>query len=945
MRKKTVWKILAMVMALGMPLQVCAASAAAKEGADAAKPSAVTETSGAEDAPTGEQEEEMDVTATVPSASSQYYVEIPASLYLGNVSGTDDYEKEYQVKVSGVKKSGGQVTVSTPDTGELYRTAKSRSASTLLFSNTYGTRTYTEDAQTDAQIRISKEQIRNAAQGSYEGTAEFTITYSAGDQGEDPKPPVDPEEPSAVTAPVRLMQSYDISQESMCNRLFYPEAELTVNGDGTATVRLYCVSPIPAYADSGAPLTAMIVSGSKEDVSITGTTAKDYRLTVGADSFADEVLIESNAGGKEYGVYPGFIPEAGTYSSDSFTFTIPVSAIRNSSSGAIYVNAYVNAVMSSWQSFYLLFDVDDDFGKTEEIEYGAYTVSSPGLTGVSVSGLKAYAEEKKAGEYLFQVRYASSGEDADKLGMAACAELISASGVEGSTQYYSMLLSYENEDGTQQVTDTDGHVLDISIPLKQSGSQKAAVYRHHEAGRATGQLTELTAEPAKLRDNTWYWDRSKGILHIYASKFSVYAVHLSTAQTSGGASGGGSGSGGTSGGTDSDDGLENTSYTAKVSMRKASDLNSVSMCDTLFYDYADLEVNGSSTKMTLYVIDPIPKYASEGTPLSNISFRTSSGRVSASLSTSKVSRYFPADSTFIGSAGNYNSDPITVTLPTSALRSSGKGTVICQAYVNAVMKSTQEFYVVLSDWEEGETKSSGEAQTIDTENEAQALTTQTSESGSSVTTASSSSGVKTGVYQVPISALKEKSDDSSMMNDYMYRYAELAVTEKSAKLTVYIQHTVAGIESGGPRYISYQSANASKTEHAATFDGISYDSFTLTLSNPVPNILPVTMYINAMSMEVNARLVLDLNKMAATEGLDGGDGSTAEALSGSEGGTGTGNTGNAAAEALAGAGSGIRTAAMRLEAGSTLLKALLALIALGLLGLGGSAAYLRYRRR
>ncbi|MDO4262544.1 MAG: NEAT domain-containing protein, partial [Eubacteriales bacterium] len=760
------------------------------------------------------------------------------------------------------------------------------------------------------------------------------------DKTTDPDTHTAPEEQVVTKAGISLMQAADISKESMCDGLFYPEADLVLNGDGTATVTLYCINPIPGFASAGEPLTTMLVSGLKSDVTITGTGAQDYQITAGADSFAEKAEIRSDAGDREYAAYGAFIPMAGTYSSDSFTFTLPLSAIRNSGAGAIYVNAYVNAVMSSWQSFYLVFDVDEDFGKTDETVYGAYAVETPGLTGASVSGLKAYAERERKGEYLFHLSVATASEETDKFGMAACAELISASGVEGNTQYYSMLLSYTNEDGTTYVTDTGSQVLDISIPLKDAGNQKVAVYRHHAAGKATGALTEALARPSsKLTDNTWYWDKTENTLHIYASKFSVYAVHVSTQSSAGGTGGNGSGNGGsgqvsggnTGSGTTTE--TESASYTAKVSMRKITDFNSTSMCDTLFYEYADLEVNGDSTKLTLYVIDPIPKYASEGTPLSNINFKTSSGTTAASLSTSQVSRYFAADGSFIESSGNYYSDPITVTLPTSALRNSTNRTVICSAYVNAVMKSTQEFYVVLTDWTKGETESKGEATKIDTTGStAQSLTASGTMTGTGTTAAGTTSSVETGVYQVPISALKEKSDDASMMNDYMYKYAQLTVTEDDAKLTLYVQHTVAGIEAGGPKYLSYKSVKADKQENAVTFDGVSYDSFTITLANPVPNILPVTMYVNAMSMEVNARLVLDLDAMTETEGLDG-DGGTALTSA-----KGTASAGGASTD-------GAKLSGLRLGASSTILKVMLALIVIALLALGGTAAYLRYRRR
>lgn len=181
-----------------------------------------------------------------------------------------------------------------------------------------------------------------------------------------------------------------------------------------------------------------------------------------------------------------------------------------------------------------------------------------------------------------------------------------------------------------------------------------------------------------------------------------------------GGNGNSSDSNGSGSGNDGTVSLNNSNYTASVSIRKSTDVNSTSMCDPLFYSKADLVVNGDTTKVTMYVIDPIPNYPGEGTPLSNIVFQAGGTSFQASLDTAnKVSRAYEAASGFISQAGNYYSDPITVTLPTSAVETSGSGSIQCSAYVNAVMKTTQKFYVVFSNLVEGEkTASSGQATAI-----------------------------------------------------------------------------------------------------------------------------------------------------------------------------------------------------------------------------------------
>ncbi len=143
---------------------------------------------------------------------------------------------------------------------------------------------------------------------------------------------------------------------------------------------------------------------------------------------------------------------------------------------------------------------------------------------------------------------------------------------------------------------------------------------------------------------------------------------------------------------------------ADVSMRKETDFSSASMCDALFANQVDITVSGSSALLTMYVIDPIPNYAADGTPLTNISFTYNGKTYSGSVNNSNQElRYFDTASGFIDVAGYYYTSKITVTLPVAALENTGSKTLICNAFVNAVMKTDVSFYVVLSNFVSGET--------------------------------------------------------------------------------------------------------------------------------------------------------------------------------------------------------------------------------------------------
>lgn len=146
-------------------------------------------------------------------------------------------------------------------------------------------------------------------------------------------------------------------------------------------------------------------------------------------------------------------------------------------------------------------------------------------------------------------------------------------------------------------------------------------------------------------------------------------------------------------------------YTADVSMRKIVDIYDLSMCDALFFSQADIILEGDLAEITLYVIDPIPSYVDEGTPIIDVVFEYLDIEYPVTLiTTNQVAKYFPVASGFITTAGNYYTSKLQVTIPKQAIADSVNGALTCQAYVNAVMKSTQQFYTVFSNLTKGETQ-------------------------------------------------------------------------------------------------------------------------------------------------------------------------------------------------------------------------------------------------
>lgn len=571
----------------------------------------------------------------------------------------------------------------------------------------------------------------------------------------------------------------------------------------------------------------------------------DYNITVEANQLSDNESITVSSDnsiiltGKNN---ESFIPCYNDFTAQSFQKNAHVSATLT-----IFQEDAIKAAKGNYSGilhFQITYEnnaaITPDLPQdTSDIKVGSVTINKSGISQAYVLGLTEYAKEKKEGAYEFTIKTADS--NACKDGVSSIASLISAGGEIGTTSYYdfSLICKSRNENNdiiTSEIHDLDKNVLEIRIPLNTTNISEVIAYRYHNEN--TSIMQKLNTKPnGSYTDNTYYCDLTNGYIYFYTSKLSVFAIHKIKAAAIT-----------TSTGTSSSilDVDTETNFTASLSMRKSSDFDSVSMCNPLFYEKADLLVNGDTTKLTLYVINPIPNYASEGTPLNNITFSYNGTTYNADISaTNSIIKSYPAASGFISSAGNYNSSPITVTLPTEAIKNTADAKLTCSAYVNAIMKSTQSFYVVLSDFEKGSTTSAAKA----------------SKANTSETVKSNSLNKADGIYQIPVSAIKENSDDYSMMNDYMYPYADLIIKGTSYTLTLYIQHTVAGIEAGGPKYLKYESNQAVKTENAITHNDEAYDCFSIQLTDTIPNPMTVTMFINAMNIEVKARLVFALEQI------------------------------------------------------------------------------------
>lgn len=107
-------------------------------------------------------------------------------------------------------------------------------------------------------------------------------------------------------------------------------------------------------------------------------------------------------------------------------------------------------------------------------------------------------------------------------------------------------------DNREDINTTD-NVLELVIPYDLTGKSGVWVHRYHNAGGDNEGATTfqaLNARPARgdRNDGTFYLDRVNNLIHVYARKFSTYAVSYVTETTPPPPSTGGGGGGSSGGG-------------------------------------------------------------------------------------------------------------------------------------------------------------------------------------------------------------------------------------------------------------------------------------------------------------------------------------------------------------------------------------------------------------
>ena len=140
---------------------------------------------------------------------------------------------------------------------------------------------------------------------------------------------------------------------------------------------------------------------------------------------------------------------------------------------------------------------------------------APGLPAVAVGGVDAVAEDAGA-NVTFAVGKQKMPEEREAIQAIAVGQIVEL--------FLDLSLSKQTEGGEPSaITDTGENILEVVVPYTFTGRTDVTVYRKH-GDEPAGALKALYAAPDTPEDGTFWADTQNGYVHIYASKFSTYAV-------------------------------------------------------------------------------------------------------------------------------------------------------------------------------------------------------------------------------------------------------------------------------------------------------------------------------------------------------------------------------------------------------------------------------------
>lgn len=164
-------------------------------------------------------------------------------------------------------------------------------------------------------------------------------------------------------------------------------------------------------------------------------------------------------------------------------------------------------------------------------------------------------------------------------------------------QSIGMYLDVKLKKGTDSLTNS-GSVLELIFPYNFTSKTDVKVWREH--GGSIDGFEELKTKPASsFVDKTFYSDKENGLIYVYASKFSTYAIsYTQVSSNNGGSSGGGSSHGGGSSNNyytiTATAGAGGTISTGKTVSVRVGDSAGFTITPNKGYEIADVKVDGKS---------------------------------------------------------------------------------------------------------------------------------------------------------------------------------------------------------------------------------------------------------------------------------------------------------------------------------------------------------------
>ena len=151
-----------------------------------------------------------------------------------------------------------------------------------------------------------------------------------------------------------------------------------------------------------------------------------------------------------------------------------------------------------------------------------YDVENSDTPKVTVSGLDQVAAAKaESGETVTMTINAE--EEASVSGDVVAALKEKAGGQSGNLSYLDVTIKVTGSGEPEELHETDS-IITLVVSYDFSGKNNITVYRYHEDDAGNSETIALTPSSSGSADGTYRLDTARGLIYIYASKFSVYAI-------------------------------------------------------------------------------------------------------------------------------------------------------------------------------------------------------------------------------------------------------------------------------------------------------------------------------------------------------------------------------------------------------------------------------------